>query len=361
MRPMATARHSFRCLASATTFTTGERALWPGTPAALLASPSTTATRGGLRVKGASRVRHGTPCGLTFSYDALTLSDPIGASDGVVRRSVDYVEVVEEDGAQPLDMVGHTQDAEGCRGLCAARRRSRGQRECTSYAWHGDADGECYLRTDLVWDPDTSAAAAGRVSGRPWHYGGDNPAPWIDPETGKVLALYRTYSEGGSGPTQRMLCAQRSGACGASLIGAAAAPSWQGPYKMLEGPEGGPISTYQYPYEENEDPFLWRTKRGWHLLAHANTWSDSKSHPWPVAQYAGRYAYSLDGTAWHYSPRAPFSGTVAWRNGTTAVFARRERPFLLFHHQTHRPTHLLTGVQRYAWDEYTFSLVQELR
>eukprot|EP00038_Savillea_parva_P010427 m.190192 g.190192 ORF g.190192 m.190192 type:complete len:209 (+) comp17987_c0_seq1:312-938(+) len=198
------------------------------------------------------------------------------------------------------------------------------------------------------------------VSGRPWHkQSGDNPAPWIDPETGNVTVLWRVYSEGGSGPSQEQLCAQKSMACGASLIGLSTAPSWQGPYTAVPGPDGGPISSLQYPEEENEDPFLWRTPRGWHAILHSNTWHNSQSEHFPTAQWAGRYAYSIDGRVWKYSSVPPFTGTVKWINGSLSEFDRRERPFLLFDEKG-RPTHLYTGVQRYSYDEYTFSLIQPI-
>ena len=47
--------------------------------------------------------------------------------------------------------------------------------------------GECYLRSDFLFMPnvtgsrDASVDTASVVSGRPWHFDGDNPAPWIDP------------------------------------------------------------------------------------------------------------------------------------------------------------------------------------
>ena len=107
--------------------------------------------------------------------------------------------------------------------------------------------------------------------------------------------LFRTYAEGGSGPSQRPLCASNSLACGASLIGMATAPSWRGPYTMVAGPDDGPVSVHSYPLEENEDPFLWRTARGWHALAHSNTWFNSHSEHFTTAEWAGRYAFSKDG------------------------------------------------------------------
>eukprot|EP00756_Hemistasia_phaeocysticola_P009569 Hpha_TRINITY_DN14918_c0_g1::TRINITY_DN14918_c0_g1_i1::g.142967::m.142967 len=306
--------------------------------------------RGGVGVK----VLYARACAATFGYEEVKMEEAAGEE---LPEGVLYVELVEEKSQRPA-LAGQTQDAAGCRGLCTAQRGKSGKR-CTSYTWHGDSGGDCYLRTDLVWGP---SQVPERVSGRPWHYSGDNPAPWIDPQTGETTVLYRTYSEGGVGRTQKWLCSENSGACGASLIGAAAAPSWRGPYDMIEGPEHGPISTFQYPYEENEDPFLWRTSRGWHALLHSNTWQDSRSKKWEQSVWVGRYAFSKDGRNWTFSPVPPFGSKVQWENGTYGVFERRERPFLLFDHlNPARPIYLYTGAQRYQWDEYTFSLIQRVQ
>ena len=170
--------------------------------------------------------------------------------------------------------------------------------------------------------------------------------------------MYR-YSEGGAGRTQRSLCKQQSLACGASLIGSSVAPHWRGPYTPSRGPDDGPISDLQYPEEENEDPFLWRTSRGWHAVMHSNTWENSRSEHFPTSKWAGRYACSVDGVNWRYSPTPPFGGTVRWINGSVSELHRRERPFVLFDADG-RPTHLYTGVQPYASDEYTFSLTQPI-
>ena len=56
------------------------------------------------------------------------------------------------------------------------------------------------------------------------------------------------------------------------------------------------MSAADYPWEENEDPFLWRNARGdWHALFHACTWGDSREQIYPVPQFAGRHAFSVDG------------------------------------------------------------------
>ena len=85
------------------------------------------------------------------------------------------------------------------------------------------------------------------VSGRTFSFPGDNPAPVIDQETGETAVLYRTDANAGIGDYRV-----------ASLIGLATAPSWRGPYSATTA-YGGSITNQDYPYDENEDPFLWKS------------------------------------------------------------------------------------------------------
>jgi hypothetical protein len=168
------------------------------------------------------------------------------------------------------DENGVTQDARGCRGACEV------EPSCTSYTWRsststaagqshqrpsgdwsdlGTGEGECFLRTDNLWLPNGTtmspwarAENASVVSGRPWHFDGDNPAPLIDPESGEVKVMYRTDVNAGSLWTKD---GKPNTYHTASLIGMATAPSWRGPYAMA-GVFGGSISNQQYPFDENE-------------------------------------------------------------------------------------------------------------
>lgn len=238
-------------------------------------------------------------------------------------------------------LMGFTEDAAGCRGVCEAAG------SCTAFTWLGAGDERCFVREDWHWMP---SPAKGAVSGRPWNFGGDNPSPVVDPDSGAVRLLYRSDSKGGD---------EKAGYVVTSLIGQAEAPSWQGPYTMLSDFDG-PISSPQYPYEENEDPFMWRSSRGWHALFHSCTWTDSRSKHWPAEKWAGRYAFSVDGVSWQYSPEPAYNASIRFVNGTVSVFSRMERPFLLFDSDG-SPTHLFNGVQRYDWDTYTFTLMHQVR
>jgi len=240
--------------------------------------------------------------------------------------------------------MGKMASADKCREACIGL----GSSDCTSYTWMGSTDERCLVRADSYFEPVASSEAE---TGRPWIFRGDNPSPLIDQTTGEVRVLYRTDSTGGE--------AASAGYDVASMIGQARSPSWRGPYTPLSAFDG-PVSSPQYPYEENEDPFLWQNSRGFHGLFHACTWTDSLGANWPVAEWAGRYAYSEDGTKWTFSPVPAYNGTIVWKNGTTSILSRMERPYLVFD-ENNNPTHLFNGVQRYDWDQYTFNLMHSIR
>jgi hypothetical protein len=240
--------------------------------------------------------------------------------------------------------IGKYNSANECRTAC----ESLGPVACTSYTWMGKSDQRCMVRTDSFFEPTSSKLGE---SGRPWTFRGDNPTAFVDQETAEVRVLYRTDSTGGEAASQ--------GYDVASMIGQAHAPHWSGPYTSLSGFDG-PISSPQYPYDENEDPFIWKNSRGYHGLFHACTWTNSRGDVYPPAEWAGRYAHSVDGLEWTYSPIPAYNATITWSNGTTAVFSRMERPFLIFDADG-TPTHLFNGVQEYEWDQYTFNLMHKIK
>jgi len=301
---------------------------------------------GSFSVVGDGAVQAGNPCAVEWP-STPTLRGPFAASDGVQTLSIEtnYFRLPDAGGpASSARAVGDTQDAAGCRGVCETTA------DCISFTWDGrdraaGEGGTCWVRNDTLWWPNvTNGDPARLAAGRPWTFDGDNPAPLIDAARGNVTVLYRTDIGVGVGASPM-----------ASLIGIATAPSWRGPYS-LAGDMGGSLTNAQYPFDENEDPFLWQTPRGFHALFHSNTWGDSRHTVHPVAQYAGRLAFSADGVRWRYSEVPPYNGTIRWANGTESVFSRVERPVLLF--ADGRPTHLINGAQRYSNDDYTFTLVR---
>ena len=82
---------------------------------------------------------------------------------------------------------------------------------------------------------------------------------------------------------------------------------WDGTYRLfspepiLRNADGSPFHC--------EDPFLWRSPRGWHLLAHSK---QSRHDDTSV------YAFSLDGRNWTVSPLVPYDCTLRFTDGSTA-------------------------------------------
>ena len=136
-----------------------------------------------------------------------------------------------------------------------------------------------------------------------------NPSPVIE-EDGSVTILFkgRAYRENGKYSDM--------------ALGIAHAPNIYGPYTVLNG--GQPI--FQVDGQgEAEDPFLWKDKRGYHVIF--------KDH---VAKYTGErgggaLAHSTDGSHWMIDadPKA-YSRTVEWEDGTIEMQGQLERPFIYF-------------------------------
>lgn len=126
-----------------------------------------------------------------------------------------------------------------------------------------------------------------------------------------------------------------AGFCHGNLetIGLLQAPSYHGPWTFLNNgdpillePDGSP--------HRCEDPFLWWTPRGWHLMVH-NQQGDG----------VARYAHSVNGLNWtlHAAP-GPYTGSIAWSDGTTDNFDV-ERPQFVFDPDSGNPVYLTNGAQ----------------
>eukprot|EP00756_Hemistasia_phaeocysticola_P016578 Hpha_TRINITY_DN15486_c0_g1::TRINITY_DN15486_c0_g1_i3::g.173220::m.173220 len=86
------------------------------------------------------------------------------------------------------------------------------------------------------------------------------------------------------------------------------APHWKGPYTLQQDQ---PILSNQMPFNASdphkcEDPFLWRTARGWHLLVHNQEGPQGES----------AYAFSIDAMNWTLSRRSPYNCTIMFEDGT---------------------------------------------
>lgn len=128
------------------------------------------------------------------------------------------------------------------------------------------------------------------------------------------------------------------------------APSWRGPYSPLTG-DVTTCSNCQ------EDPFLWKDKRGnWHALFHRMFDPAGKS-PIPSPGWCGGHAFSADGLHWSNISRA-YNTSVYTTDGTHIELKRRERPKLLF--DSHGdPTHLYNGVE--SPNDGTYTMVSPLQ
>jgi len=155
----------------------------------------------------------------------------------------------------------------------------------------------------------------------------DNPAPVVT-SSGEVFVLSRSWNT--NVPLN-------------SLIGVAKANSWKGPYSHSHNPVF---------LDENEDPFVYRNKRGYHAIFHG-------MKPYEQDMYAGRHAFSTDGWNWSFTPTPAYNSTVHFSNGQVITFNRRERPHILLNDQG-EPSHLFNGVQQYSNNDYIWTLVQPI-
>jgi len=155
----------------------------------------------------------------------------------------------------------------------------------------------------------------------------DNPAPFVNPD-GSVFVLKRSWNT--AVPLN-------------SLIGVAKATSFKGPYIHSHNP---------IFLDQNEDPFVYRNKRGYHALFHG-------MKPYDQSIYAGRHAFSMDGTNWTFTPIPAYNSTVVAVDGSSHTYSRRERPHLLI--ENGEPTHLYTGVQVDGRTDYVFTHVQPIQ
>lgn len=127
-------------------------------------------------------------------------------------------------------------------------------------------------------------------------------------------------------------------------LGVAIGGNWSGPYSRIS--TAAPIIN-----ASGEDPYLWVDKRGnFHMLFHS--FATMGGHTF-AREYAG---------PWTLSDVPPYNATISWSNGTTIVYAERERPELTLDATTGAPLVLYTAVLLHspnssAWG-YSFTAAQ---
>jgi hypothetical protein len=124
---------------------------------------------------------------------------------------------------------------------------------------------------------------------------------------------------------------------GAELLNLATAPGLKGPYTK--------ISPNPILENGNEDPFLWRDKRGnYHMLLHSLEPEGGFGDGPKVGRYA--YAKEFEGPWIVNNKTLAFDTHVEYTDGTSIDFYRRERPQLFFSEDGEMtPLFLTNGVQ----------------
>ena len=101
----------------------------------------------------------------------------------------------------------------------------------------------------------------------------------------------------------------------------ATAPSYRGPYTLHSTAPVGPTSNSPLMGGiHDEDPFIFRTARGFILMMHMSHWGPG---------WNGAKAWSEDGLAWHWTEESMtrvWNSTVSYTDGTEVTFRRREEP-----------------------------------
>eukprot|EP01084_Bolivina_argentea_P142152 249728_1 len=101
------------------------------------------------------------------------------------------------------------------------------------------------------------------------------------------------------------------------------ADEWNGTYKNIS-------NQWNINHMNAEDPYIFRTKRGFHMLLHAGGPSE------------GFFGYSLDGINWTEVNIDSFNQNLTYNDGTNQQLCRRQRPQLLLD-DNGEPMSLWTG------------------
>ena len=107
---------------------------------------------------------------------------------------------------------------------------------------------------------------------------------------------------------------------------------WGGPWRLLS--KNAILHDADGSIHHCEDPFIWKTARGWHLLVHNQEGPQKES----------AYAHSVDGLNWTLAPHAPYDCVLKFTDGTTATASGcGNRPQIVFDESTAKPLLLTNG------------------
>ena len=185
-------------------------------------------------------------------------------------------------------------------------------------------------------DPELYGILVERGEVDEWDYVVTNPSPIIL-ENGTTYMYYRgtpKYWNDGERGGRRRLDLPES-------VGLAVADHWSGPYVK--------VSTLPILSVMNEDPFAWRSERGFHLLTHGrDDWWNT------------HYSWSEDGLGWSDGSDVACDVNVSLVGEGVRSFTNRERPMIYFNESTGAPALLLNGVCPGEKYKYAYTMGQEL-
>ena len=111
---------------------------------------------------------------------------------------------------------------------------------------------------------------------------------------------------------------------------------WEGPFVK----RGKPITELN----GNEDPTMWKSKRGWHMIMHSKTACGLNQR---AVNNCGSMGYSPDSYTWYQSPWPVYTGAhFQWSNGKADKFTLRHRPKMMIDDATGQPMYLYNAVRR---------------
>lgn len=183
------------------------------------------------------------------------------------------------------------------------------------------------------------------IEPRPNHWDASitsNPAPAVDPKTGKILLMYKSSTEGLTPPL---------------LLGVSMADQPEGPYRRLSEEPILRFETEGNNRRDVEDPYIW-----WNGKHYEGIVKD-RSGEICGEEGGGVHMWSKDGVKWHlYEQIKAYSRDILWDDGSRSHQNHFERPFLLI--EEGKPTHLFaaTGTGPKAWQfDRTWNMVIPLK
>lgn len=134
-----------------------------------------------------------------------------------------------------------------------------------------------------------------------------NPSAFFFPNGSVLLAVSRSW---GRRPSKTV-----PGDCWGKRTVFMFAETFSGPFRNISAHDATGHVSCHAAFGSGEDPDLFRTKRGWHMLSH-NTGKGSTE-----LLYAEHYLGN-----WSQAGTNAFNMTVQWTNGTTSEVCSRQRP-----------------------------------